>query len=243
MLTFPGWNSVEGASAWARAFTYAGWTSLFLLGIFEILAHTYTARKETLVAEKAEATKGNDDAEIKRLRDQVKASGDAVAKATGDATAARKEADEFQTKIGQANEHADEAQAELKKLKEDRALTDEQAANIATKLKPFGAQTFDIITYWDSSEAVAISQRIAGILVHLAGWEIIQPKGWSYPLGGYTGVMVYVHPLADDNTKGAANALVTALVAEGISASMTKPRGGSDPSPKTNKISLTIGTK
>jgi len=45
----PGWNTIEGASAFSRGFSIAGFVALFLLGIFEILAYLYSNRKDNLI--------------------------------------------------------------------------------------------------------------------------------------------------------------------------------------------------
>ena len=55
-MPLPGWESLERTSAYSHFFTYAGWFALFSLVIFEIFAHVYSERRETLrVAEETEA--------------------------------------------------------------------------------------------------------------------------------------------------------------------------------------------
>lgn len=81
MSFLPGWNSVESATAYAKYFTYAGWASLFLLGVCEILSHVYTVRKDTLVVERTQEAKAADDAEITRLSKKV-GNSEQIAKAT-----------------------------------------------------------------------------------------------------------------------------------------------------------------
>ena len=49
MAGIPGWNTIEGASAFSRGFSIAGFVALFLLGIFEILAYLYSNRKDNLI--------------------------------------------------------------------------------------------------------------------------------------------------------------------------------------------------
>lgn len=44
----PGWDSLEVTSAYAKWFTYAGFAALFLLGVFEIIAHVYSVHEKTL---------------------------------------------------------------------------------------------------------------------------------------------------------------------------------------------------
>lgn len=71
MFTFPGWNSVEDASHYAKLFTYLGFASLFLLGVFEVLAHVYSTRKDTLAAAQNAAAKAADEQRIRGLQAKV----------------------------------------------------------------------------------------------------------------------------------------------------------------------------
>jgi hypothetical protein len=141
----------------------------------------------------------------------------------------------------QAEAKASQAQLDLARFKAPRALTDEQAKVIAEKLKQFGPQAFEVTTYWDSVEPMAFSQRLADILVRSAGWKLEQPKAFHALLGGLVGVQVYVHPLADDQTRAAASALVAVLTEEGVFAKLKLET--TENNPKHNKIALNIGTK
>jgi hypothetical protein len=132
------------------------------------------------------------------------------------------------------------ARAETKQLQErmaDRQLTDEQVAQVADKVKHFTGQQFEVTTYWDIKECLAIANRIYNAL-QLANWEYLKPGG-EVLLGGFAGVLVYVNPKADEKAKDAAHALVDALNEVKILAEL---REENDPTPN-NKIHLNVGTK
>jgi hypothetical protein len=59
-------------------------------------------------------------------------------------------------------------------------------------------------------------------------------------LGGIEGVQVYVHPEASSNAKSAADALVAALNAEGIS---TVLRQQNSPGHPNEKLYINVGSK
>ncbi len=46
----PDWNSIEAVGRWQNRFTILGYIALGLLLLFEVLAHIYSNRKDTLVA-------------------------------------------------------------------------------------------------------------------------------------------------------------------------------------------------
>ena len=47
-MPLPGWDSLPATSAYARLFTYLGFGALFLLGVFEVIAHVYNVHETTL---------------------------------------------------------------------------------------------------------------------------------------------------------------------------------------------------
>jgi hypothetical protein len=133
------------------------------------------------------------------------------------------------------------ARAETKQLQErlaDRQLTDDQVRQVAVEVTSFTGQQFEVTTYWDIKECIAISNRIYEAL-QLANWEYLKPERGEFLMGGIAGVLVYVNPTAEDKTKNAATALVTALNNVKIAAEL---REQNDPTPN-NKIHLNIGTK
>jgi hypothetical protein len=59
-------------------------------------------------------------------------------------------------------------------------------------------------------------------------------------LGEVAGVLVYVHPIADERTKKAADSLVSALTKEGIHSEVRKQNAPNNPS---NKLHINVGKK
>jgi len=186
----------------------------------------------------------------------VTASGNALALARS----ARREADSFEKDIVSAKKQATEAEAHLAEALQraanaeketaritdrlaDRKLTDAQLATIAATLKPFAGQEYEVVTFWDLREPMAISNRIASAL-NGAGWKYFQLAAATVIVGGFAGIEVYVHPAADEGARKAAAGLAVALIKEGIAANVqlfNEP--ANTPITHRNKIQLEIGTK
>ncbi len=158
MLTPPGWNSIETAATYARVFTYAGWVSLFLLGIFEILAHVYGVRKDALVVAHAQAIKSTDEAEITRLKKKVEFAQSVASGASGAAS----KAEEMVMQEQAARLHIEEKLA-------PRHLSKEQQQRIIAKCKAVSGKPFVPLVNQDP-EAIDFLNVIE---------ELLDSCGWS----------------------------------------------------------------
>jgi hypothetical protein len=205
MLTPPGWNSIQSTSVYARAFTYAGWAALFLLGIFEILAHTYGNRKDVLVAAQEEALKRSNESQINSLKFQIGQQDQTIQGAMSSSKALRAETEnnlktlaserEALSSSTRSIEQQRKAVEELAKRTErhDRILTEEQAQELFKKMRVFRGQKYWIITetsdYDRSSEQMRFSDQLLGILT-AAGWTKYQypTTNSKMPLPLYQGV-------------------------------------------------------
>jgi hypothetical protein len=121
----------------------------------------------------------------------------------------------------------------------DRTMTDAQVKAIADTIKPFAGQEFQITTFWQLKEPLAITQRIFHAL-NFAGWQYIKPASPEFLLEAMAGIQVYVHPVADERTKKAADSLVSILTKEGIDSEL---RQLNDPKNPSNKLYINVGTK
>jgi hypothetical protein len=101
MLSPPGWNSIERASTYAKWFTYAGWISLFLLGIFEILAHIYGTRKDTLIVAQEQSVKKASDQQIQSLKAELEQKGNALQTEVDSFKAAQQKLGELEAQVAQ----------------------------------------------------------------------------------------------------------------------------------------------
>ncbi len=180
------------------------------------------------------------------------------------ARGARQEADSFAKDINEAKRDALEAKTLLSEVRQlakeaqerassaekgterlttrfaDRLLTDAQVQAIGAALKSFAGQEWEVTTYWDIPECINISNRILAAL-QIARWKYIPPEGFHALFGGVVGVLVYVHPSPPNgNVRLAADALVSALNANGITAQLRLENAKNTPS---NRITLSIGTK
>jgi hypothetical protein len=159
--------------------------------------------------------------------------------------------------IAETNEraaHADERAAEANEIAEkerlarikieerlaDRSLTDAQAATIIETLKPFAGQEFEVTPYADNRESKSIADRIGQVLSQ-ANWRFLPQEFYRAMLGGVTGVIVYIHPNADIQTKNAASSLVRVLNQENIVTELREQ--STENNPKHNKIEVNVGTK
>lgn len=120
-----------------------------------------------------------------------------------------------------------------------RDLSNAQIANVATAVAKFSGQSWTVTTYWDAKEPLALANKIAAALI-AAKWHYDDEGTKGMMLGGIEGVQVYVHPEASSNAKSAADALVAALNAEGISAVL---RQQNNPGHPNEKLYVNIGSK
>lgn len=174
------------------------------------------------------------------------------------AEVARKNAESFRLEIAKAHDRAAQAgkeAARLNKLAEeeklarlkiearlaDRQLTDKQIAIIASKLRSFAGQEFQLTTYSQLTETKAFADRIQSALSR-AGWKFIAPDPSASLLAGTAGVNLYVHPEASELTQKAAKAFVAALTEHGVDATLMPPDLTLSGTP-TNKIDVCVGTK
>src|SRR5258708_4339405 len=135
---------------------------------------------------------------------------------------------------------AAEGTAELTSRFSDRVLTDEQFVRIFRKLQPFSGQEFIISTYWETRETKNLTERIFALWT-TAGWKHTPLPGGLMLMGGMSGIAASIDPKSVPQTKGAAEALVSALKTEGIEAKVSEEEFGGNPA--RNKIMITIGTK
>jgi hypothetical protein len=120
-----------------------------------------------------------------------------------------------------------------------RELSNAQIANVAKAVTQFGGQSFTVTTYWDSKEPLGLANKIATALI-AAKWQYDNEGSKGMMLGGIEGVQVYVHPEASSNAKSAADVLVAALNAEGIS---TVLRQQNSPGHPNEKLYINVGAK
>src|SRR5712692_3593170 len=151
MATWPGWNSIEGASAFSRWFAIAGFVVFFLLVVLEVLHFVYSEHKDTLIAEA--------ELQTKREREQQEQSANA----------------ERDAQVAEARREAREAQQALQRDKQQRAprhLTETQKHSIASFLrtKPRGA--FTIHENATVDDASAYAEEIATLFNNVIGWPV-----------------------------------------------------------------------
>jgi ribosomal 50S subunit-associated protein YjgA (DUF615 family) len=148
----------------------------------------------------------------------------------------------LQEQMRSARTEAETAKATAQKLEQrlaDRVLTDAQLSAIADRLRAFSAQEYQITTFWNLKEPVAIANRIHKSLI-AAGWLFKKPEPPTFLLEPMAGIRVWVHPAAEERTKQAANALVSVLSEQGMAAEL---RHNNAPQKPDNIINIQVGTK
>ena len=189
MSWIPGWDSVGGAHFWSNIFFWASISALILLGVFEVLSHRYSERKDELAAiEQADSQRQHDD-EMTRLH----------------------------LETAQAQERAAQAQLELGKYRAPRVLTAEQQRAIEEALRPFAGQQY-ALSVAPGIEPAALLCVLDGVLSR-AGWiqhaaigsVTVGTDCGTAALNGLSGIDARRGPDATPATIAAINALGAAL--------------------------------
>jgi hypothetical protein len=127
----------------------------------------------------------------------------------------------------------------LEKRLAARILSDEQAAAIAEKVKPFAGQVFQVIPYWKNPESLSFANRIAGILIS-SGWKLDQPTAFTTLVGVLTGINVEIDAGETEEVKGAATTLFDALSSSDAFATLDDTFKREPPS---HRVSISVGIK
>jgi len=134
---------------------------------------------------------------------------------------------------------ADVAETSLKKLTADRVPTADQIGAIVKKLSAFSGQEYQMVTFWDMREPLALANRVHSAM-QSSGWKYIPYETATMMLGGIEGIQVWVHPAADGQVRKAANTLMDALNSADLAAVLKEQN---PKNPKDNKIGISVGTK
>lgn len=141
--------------------------------------------------------------------------------------------------ISEANARATEAQLALERYKAPREISDSDLGRLVAKLREFKGREYQITTFWDLKEPLALAGKLHQVLT-LSEWDFIKPESGSFLLGGMSGIQVWSHPTASQKTKDAADALVAALNQIGLDG-VRKFQAPNNP--PDEKIVINVGTK
>jgi hypothetical protein len=119
-----------------------------------------------------------------------------------------------------------------------RSISDEQLETIASQLKSFAPQTYQIIPYWKNPESLALANRISAGLTK-AGWVLQNPDRFTTLVGVLTGITVSVDKGASDSVKKAGAELLKALKGADIAAEPDDEINN----PPSQRINMQIGIK
>lgn len=156
-MTLPGWDNIDAVSRLVKFFTIAGFASLFLLGVFEVLGYLYSNRKDDLIhAEQVRIQTEQANAAEARNRQQEQAE------------------QQSQAAIAQALERQKEAEKKLGALEEKQAprtLTSAQKSGLSGYLSKHPRGRITIKSSINTTDARAYSEQIAAILTQ-SGWTV-----------------------------------------------------------------------
>lgn len=179
-----------------------------------------------------------------------------TAKANADAESARAEIAKANARAADASQKAAEAQLALEKFKQPRKIAEDRISLIADKLRQFSGTRFDAAAIPGDPEAIIFLTFVTAML-ESAGWKWVD---WSPPNGplaqvwtitgtdkpnigqfGFFDVLILFHPDHAAELSKPAEALVTALKAEGFAAAFEV---ASNPSiPNKDNLHITVGRK
>ena len=215
------------------------WTQVATV-VFGLLAASATALK-IIAANRLSALQSSRAAELHSRLSKAEADTKAVRTSLDEArTALDRSTASLQDKVAEAQAAAEAERVARLRIEErlaDRTLQDAQIRAIASRLTPFKGQEFEITTYWELKEAMAFANQVFAAL-GLAEWKYIQPEGGRVLLGGVAGVLVYVHPEANERTQQAARALVSALAQQRVAADLKQYK-----LLHPERLDINIGTK
>lgn len=120
-----------------------------------------------------------------------------------------------------------------------RSLTAEQQAGLQDALRAFSGQAFTIITYQDDRETLDLSNTIYRVLLS-SKWDYVNVHSF---LGFFlvVGVEIGIAPSRAQDFEGAADALASALMTQGIAASVKINKEQDKTNP--NLIMIRVGKK
>jgi hypothetical protein len=159
-----------------------------------------------------------------------------------DIVSAKTQAAEAESHLADALQRAANAERETARIKgelADRELTAGQIESIADRLNGYSGREYDVTAYWDSKESVAIAERV-NLALQLAKWKFLPMTNYRSLLGGTVGILVWIHPEADERNKDAATSLIAALAQGGLPA---EARLQNPANPRSNTIHLNVGSK
>jgi hypothetical protein len=212
------------------------------LGVTVDNLHEFVTQKEGEADHQLNALKAYVAAEEVRnagIITELKNDKDSLDKARNDAVASVTAAHKILADMTAELDAEREVRGELLIKIAPRDLSAAQVETIGAALRPFSGQHWTVATYWNSKEPLGLTNKIFTALA-AAGWQYDDEGTKGVLMGGFEGVLVYVHPQASPRAKSAANALIASLNAEQISAMLKEQNNPSNPN---DKLELVVGSK
>jgi len=209
MSWWPGWDSITGSHWWSNAYFFASIVSLILLGVFEVVSHRYSERKDELTAIEQADTQRRHDEEMTRIHQDA-------ARLTAEAEASRAQIAEAHARAAEANQKAEEERLARIKIEErlaPRGVPPERFPVLVTALSPFAGTTIGIWQAGEFPETGGVTQ-IALAALQGARWDV---NVWVWTgIGPVIGMAVFVRPDSDNRLIESANGLAAAFSAAGL---------------------------
>jgi TolA-binding protein len=194
MAWWPGWNSVDSATAWSNFWFWCALLCLLALGASGVLSHVYGLRKEALIEMAARG------AEAERQRQQVEQQREAE----------QRHASKL-AELGEQLSRANNRVAELQKGQAQRHLSLEQQAAIVAAISRYAGQKIALISVVGNAEARRYRDEFVKVF-DAAGWDHRGDSGVleaNYPYS-LVGVELTLHQV--NTQQGRTNAAINALI-------------------------------
>jgi hypothetical protein len=120
-----------------------------------------------------------------------------------------------------------------------RDIDEDATKRIARRLTPFAGQLFDMTALDTDPESVNFENEVYRVALR-GRWTVDPNRKWHTLLVLFSGVQITIANAATENTRSAARALVDALTAESIVASL-KRGDPTDTWPASNVVAIQVG--
>jgi len=217
MSWWPGWESIASTTWWSNFYFWASIIALISLGIFEVISHRYSERKDELVAVEQAGVQRRHDEDMTRVQHDAAQAVERAATLEKDAATARVLIADANVRAAEATQKAAEAQLALEQFKAPRWISDAHRDVLVQLLKKIKDVSVDVfLIHAPTSDAAPLAGRLLSIL-QAAEWRA---NGVFNLMGGPMGAGIMIatrqNPSHDDQM--AATALLSELNAMGLSA-------------------------
>lgn len=228
MAVLPGWDSLDGATAWGGRFHVLGYIALGCLFLFEVLAYVYDHRKDALLVDQQATVERQREEQQRQERENNAA---VISGLQTQLEAAQRQGADFAQQLDQSNQKL----SAVEQAQAPRKLTNTQIAEFVSYLKQFPPGRISVTGDISIPDAYPYTLQFVEALKE-AGWDTVGGANRGMFKGPFSGIIISVHDR--DNYPPQAKYLVDALKKIGIHAPASV-----DPAVSPDSILMAIGSK